>query len=268
MFGALMGCLVVPFAVLVGSSCPAEAGIPFKRREIHSRHLPYGLPKNTPHENDLIFRSCYVLSSNDKTKFADWVAYRLTRFEVSGKVDLDRRWRADPLLDDDETLEPSPDDYKGASKAHDYQRGHLCPLASVKGTPYASEVNYFSNIVPQRGPMNRGPWGKLEDVVRELVIRHETVWVMTGPLYEREMPKLPGADEPHRVPSGFWKIILTGGNLAGPAVACFIVDQDAGGRDPYLDCRVKLAEVERRSRLDLLPFEPDEALARQWVETW
>ncbi len=30
---------------------------------------------------------------------------------------------------------------------------------------------------------------------------------MAGPLYERQMPALPGADEPHRVPSGYWKIV-------------------------------------------------------------
>ena len=37
----------------------------------------------------------------------------------------------------------------------------------------------------------------------------DAVYVMTGPLYEREVPPLPEADESHRVPSGYWKIVTT-----------------------------------------------------------
>ena len=52
-----------------------------------------------------------------------------------------------------------------------------------------------------------------------------TVYVMTGPLYERQMPALPGADETHRVPSGYWKIVaIQNGN--GIRAAAFIFDQN------------------------------------------
>ena len=46
-------------------------GHPF---EIHSKHWLFGLPEGTPDSNDLIIRDAYALSSNDDTKFADWVA--------------------------------------------------------------------------------------------------------------------------------------------------------------------------------------------------
>ena len=39
-----------------------------------SNPLKYGVPKGTYSSNDLIIRDCYCLSSNDETKFADWVA--------------------------------------------------------------------------------------------------------------------------------------------------------------------------------------------------
>ena len=45
--------------------------------EIHCKHFIYGIPVGTPVTNDLIIRDIYALSSNDSTKFADWVAYRL-----------------------------------------------------------------------------------------------------------------------------------------------------------------------------------------------
>jgi endonuclease G len=45
--------------------------------EIHCKHFFYGYPTGTPATNDLIIRDDYALSSNDETKFADWVAYGL-----------------------------------------------------------------------------------------------------------------------------------------------------------------------------------------------
>ena len=86
--------------------------------EIRSKHLPYGVPTGTEETNDLVFRSCYVLSSNDTTKFADWVAYRLSLTEVGGEVALDRNFRSDPLIDPTETFEDA--DYRRASAEFGY----------------------------------------------------------------------------------------------------------------------------------------------------
>ncbi len=64
--------------------------------EIHTKHWLFGYPLGTPATNDLIIRDIYALSSNDTTKFADWVAYRLDRETVEGDVETRRRWKADP----------------------------------------------------------------------------------------------------------------------------------------------------------------------------
>src|SRR5690606_9298182 len=45
--------------------------------EVHCKHFFYGRPRGTPYTNDLIIRDGYAMSSNDDTKLADWVAYRL-----------------------------------------------------------------------------------------------------------------------------------------------------------------------------------------------
>ncbi|MGB1318709.1 MAG: hypothetical protein ACPG5W_10900, partial [Flavobacteriales bacterium] len=68
------------------------------RQEIHCKHFFKGYPYGTPASNDLIIRDIYALSNNDKTKFADWVAYRLTMQEVHGDLDVERKWKADPWL--------------------------------------------------------------------------------------------------------------------------------------------------------------------------
>ncbi|MCB2194423.1 MAG: DNA/RNA non-specific endonuclease [Bacteroidetes bacterium] len=223
--------------------------------EIYCKHFFYGYPTGTPESNDLIIRDIYALSSNDETKFADWVAYRLTVHEVDGSLTIDRAWKSDPWLDEEETLEPksgSENDYKYANDTLKTDRGHQAPLGSFKNSVYASETNYLSNITPQKSDLNRGPWMYLENKVRDIVRKTNLVYVMTGPLYEREMPKLPNANEQHKLPSGYWKIIIIPTLDDQFNTAAFIFDQNTPRSDNIYDHIVSINEVEERSNLDFL----------------
>ena len=104
--------------------------------------------------------------------------------------------------------------------------------------------------------MNKGPWKRLEEKVRLLVEKYGHAWVMTGPLYENDMPPLPNADETHKVPSGYWKIIVVNdsGNIQ---VAAFIMEQDVARNSKVIDHLVKVDDVESRSGLDFLWELPD-----------
>jgi endonuclease G len=134
-------------------------------------------------------------------------------------------WKAAPLLEDRETLEP--DDYTDANAVLHTDRRHQVPLASFTGTPFWRDTNYLSNITPQKSDLNQGAWATLEGRVRDFARQPGVVgvYVMTGPLYERPMPELPRADEAHMVPSAYWKIIaLPDGATA--KVTAFYFDQD------------------------------------------
>jgi len=248
--------------------------------EIHCKHFIFGYPLGAPASNDLIIRDLYALSSNDRTKFADLVCYYLTPHETMGDLDLFRLWRNDPWLAEDETLEARPvarDDYKDAHEMPAetrYDRGHQAPLASFKGSRFASQVNYYSNITPQRSDLNQAPWKRLEDKVRELVSEYGEVWVMTRPLYEEEMPPLPHCDEEHTVPSGYWKIVVVSG-AGATQVAAFIMEQDTDRYAEVQDHLVTVADVEERSGLSFfweLPTAEQDALksvtSESWVEEW
>lgn len=176
----------------------------------------------------------------------------------------------DPWLDEDETLEHKPDDYAGANDALDVDRGHQAPLASFKGTTFWAYTNYYSNITPQMSDLNQGPWGKIEDTERGLAEDGAVVYVITGPLYERDMPPLPNADEPHRVPSGYWKVVATqsGDGYDSIWIAAFIFDQETPGDADPLDYQVTVDEVESRARLDVmweLPDEVEEGIESQLI---
>ena len=212
-------------AIKAGMLVLAASFLPAKAVELHTDLCLYGCPAGAAQTNDVVVRPIYVLSSNDSTKFADWVAYRVTKNTI-GRT-KSRQWKADPALAESETLEPS--DYRGANSALGTDRGHQVPLASFTGTPHWKTTNLLSNITPQRSTLNQGPWRELEEAVRDLSNRRreDGVFVMTGPLYERQMPSMPGADEKHRVPSGYWKVVAVedGGYTK---VAAFVFDQETG----------------------------------------
>jgi endonuclease G len=218
--------------------------------EIHTFHCLHGCPMGAAGTNDLIVREIYTLSSNDLTKFADWVAYRVTRASIGSSGA--RAWKADPWLADAETLEPN--DYTGAPAQLKIDRGHQAPLASFSGTPQPADTNFLSNITPQKADLNQGSWVRLETAERNLAqsAGNPAVYVLTGPLYEREMEGMAKANEPHRVPSGYWKVVAVESG-ATMKLTGFIFDQLTPKAADHCTQRETVEEIERRATLRLFP---------------
>lgn len=217
-----------------------------RAQEVRISHCNGACPTGTPVTNQLVVTPIYALSNNPETKFADWVAYQVTRETIGTSADHNRTWRADPQLEDSETLEPS--DYNGASNALGIDRGHQAPLAAFSGTVFWRITNYLSNITPQKKDLNQGPWMRLEGRVRDAAYNLNGVYVVTGPLYETNTEFLPLADETHRVPSGYWKVIIKGSNAIG-----FLMEQDTERNKDECETVVPLTEIESRSGLVLFP---------------
>ena len=223
------------------------------------RHCLFGIPSGTGEATRILTRDIYTLASNGRTKIADWVAYRLDASMLDSTGNARRNWMADPWLPDDETLEP--DDYTGANHALQVDRGHQAPLANFKGTTSWAHTNYLSNITPQHAALNQQAWRLLEDAERRLAQKSgQSLAILTGPLFERVMPQLPNADEPHTIPSGYWKIIaLPQAPASGKPirVVAFILDQDTPRRGLKPSDAVTVDEVERRTGLDFFWTLPD-----------
>ena len=217
-----------------------------QQAELHTFHCLSGCPVGAPATNDTIVREIYTLSSNDITKMADWVAYRITPASIG--TSETRNWQPDPALSSEERL--TEDHYVGAPTTLHIDRGHQAPLAAFSGTPVADETNILSNITPQASALNQGPWQRLEGRERELTRQSNgPVYVLTGPLFERMMRPLPAGPALHRVPSGYWKIIA----LADGRTTAFIMDQNTPRNANYCDLRVSLMDAQLRSRLIFFP---------------
>lgn len=232
--------------ILAASLAWGGTALAAPQAELHTFHCLDGCPAGAPAIDDIIVREIYTLASNDITRFADWVAYRVTP-DMIGSTRT-RTWSADPWLDEDETLEP--DDYDGARDALGSDRGHQAPLTAFTGGDFWPDTNLLSNITPQGMNLNQGPWERIEALEKDLS-RDENiaVYVVTGPLFERPMPNLPGADERHRVPSGYWKVIAT---PDGRAVG-FLFDWETERSADICAARQPVEQIEYRSRLALFP---------------
>jgi endonuclease G, mitochondrial len=210
-----------------------------------SAHCLISCPIGTSASNLLITRDIYALSNNGTTKFADWVAYRVSTDTIGPTKP--RNWKRDPLLPADATLEP--EDYASANEQLGTDRGHQAPLASFTGTGNWPATNFLSNITPQQAELNQGTWERLESAERRLAREGITVFTLTGPLYERDMPPLPEADEPHRVPSGYWKIVATQED-EGIDMAAFVMDQATPRGDNFCSKVTTVDDIEKRTGLN------------------
>ncbi|GLK91320.1 DNA/RNA non-specific endonuclease [Pseudomonas turukhanskensis] len=192
-------------------------------------------------------RQAYSLNNNGITRFANWVAYRITNDTPASA--RPRNWQADPAIAVGETLVPS--DYNGANTALKVDRGHQANLASMGGVEDWQALNYLSNITPQKSDLNQGAWAALEEQERRLGrdSNIDQVHVLTGPLYERYMGTLPAATTPHIIPSGYWKIIFVGKTPENGLYAAFVMDQETPRSANYCHYQTTVDQIERRSGL-------------------
>ncbi len=213
----------------------------------------YGCPSGAPSNNIVVERPIYILSSNRTTKFSDWAAYKVTPATIDGPS-RSRYWKADPAINSAYTLEPA--DYTDANAVIGTDRGHQVPLASFANTANWADTNYLSNITPQDSDLNQGPWVKLETAVRNYVRTGVNAYVVTGPLYEYYWATLPGANEGHVVPSGYFKVVLTISGSGWVDASAFIMEQSTSRSSNYCTKQVTIDEVESRSGLNIMPSLP------------
>ncbi|WP_339098643.1 DNA/RNA non-specific endonuclease [Pectobacterium brasiliense] len=192
-----------------------------------------------------LIRDAYTLNNNASTRFANWVAYKMTSSsQASGRS---RTWRQDPDLPAADTLAPAA--YTGANAALAVDRGHQAPLAGLGGSSDWQSLNYLSNITPQKAALNQGAWVRLEDKERALS-NSKTVYTVTGPLFERSIATLPNAPSV-QIPSGYWKILFTGSSPADGKFAAFIMDQDTPRAANFCNFQVTVSQIEQKTGLTI-----------------
>ncbi len=168
-----------------------------------------GLPKNLTKVSEiLISRAEYVLSYNPKNRGVNWAAWRLTANDIGqGRTG---RWEFDPALGEylhKFSADPVDfPDYKGSC----FDRGHMVPSGDRNKNPEMNKATFFlSNVLPQTGYINRVPWNHFEMHERSMVSANRPeLFIYSGPIFEEDLGYI-GPQKDIRIPSAFFKVILS-----------------------------------------------------------
>ncbi|MCR5317577.1 MAG: DNA/RNA non-specific endonuclease [Treponema sp.] len=227
-----------------------------------------------PKDHELHTYAGYTLCYRESYEQSEWVAYSLTRSQLEHKVTgRTNDFRADTLIS---TGSAKPADYKGSG----FDRGHLAPAADMAWSLKSAHDSFLmSNMSPQAPSFNRVIWKLLEEAVRNWAQQYGTIYVVTGPVLEKESNEYPSIGESEvAVPEYFYKALLVfipvykESNSSPYAIssanekeieayrvqcAAFIVPNKGSGKDIYkFICSVDLAE--ERTGLDFFANLPDE----------
>ena len=206
------------------------------------------------------FTSCY----SDKRRNPLWSAYRISAVKNSQTHKRLSRFKTDGRT----KTKVSHSDYTHSG----YDRGHMAPNYAVDtryGQDAQVETFLMSNICPQKPNLNRRVWMKLEMLVaKEWSQKFETVWVITGPVFDSDIQNLKSGVE---VPDGFFKIVVDEED-GKPRVLAFMMPQDVSGKETPDKFLVSIDAIEAKTGLDFMAELPDDVEkkleARVAVKLW
>lgn len=149
---------------------------------------------------EMVQHTGYTASYNERYLLSTWVAYELNPERVQGTVERPRI-----------AFSPDPD-VTGRSATHydysnsGYSRGHMAPAADMKWSEKAMyESFYLTNVCPQKAELNTSMWNRLEQKVRSLAYKGNTLYICCGPIIEPEHKTI--GESGVAIPSACYKAI-------------------------------------------------------------
>ena len=139
-------------------------------------------------------------------RIALWVAYPLCSDYIgSGRTDA---WGYDPKI---------PDEYEPLLNhgwpERGFDRGHQIPSGSRNAnTAMNRQTFYYTNMTAQVSGFNQKIWANLENRVRGFASVCDTLYVVTGPIFDSGEPERwteDNAGNPVAVPDGYFKAVLS-----------------------------------------------------------
>jgi len=202
---------------------------------------------NYPNSIKHLDRIGYVVGYDEQRKNPAWVFYHLALIEKkpAGTSKRPSKFNTDKTTE----AKVSHKDYTHSG----YDRGHMAPnygISTRYGREAQIETFLMSNIVPQKPNLNRGVWRELEMKVANikggLANRFDSVYVITGPIYDNQIEKIKNKVE---IPDSFYKIIVDLENNTPRALA-FIMPQNAKRKDEPEKFLTSIDEIEKQTGLD------------------
>jgi len=186
------------FGLQSGDQTPVTYDVPVSTGDPESRFF---LPEGS--RGEIIHHSYYSLSYYEKYEIPEWVAYELTKKNLSAKkVERTDWFNEDPAVT---TGSAAYFDYSGSG----FDRGHMVPAADMAFSREAMEESFLmSNIVPKVPAFNNGIWRELEENVRDWAYSNDRLYIVSGVVLDKGITKKIGKKNKVGVPKYLYKIIL------------------------------------------------------------
>ena len=200
-------------------------------------------------KGEIIEHTGYTLSYREEYEVPEWVAYELTREEVTTlAVERKDNFREDKTVS---TGSATLQDYKKSG----YDRGHMAPAADFRWSAEAmDDTFYLSNMCPQTHAFNAGIWSDLESAIRSMAYEDGSIYVVTGPVLT-DGPYGTIGENGVAVPSYFYKVVLDYSEPTLKAIGFILPHENS--KNPLSYFAVTVDEVEERTGLDFFPLLPD-----------
>lgn len=210
-----------------------------------------GVPKTTAAGPEYWLRHWrnpgFMLGYSEWRRNALWVTYRLSAKPQRHSGPRPKNFN----IDNRSLMRVSSDDYRHSG----FDRGHLAPnyaISSEFGRQAQLASFKMSNISPQRKNLNQKLWQRLEAVVVDHFLpRQQTLWVVTGPIFDDNISRLRSGVE---IPDAFYKIILKPADEDSPPQAiAFVMPQKVKGTEPLSQYLTSIDAIETATGLDFFP---------------
>lgn len=143
-------------------------------------HLTMGNPSNATTDvanptNYLLLKNQYVMSYHRDRGIPNWVSWHLDTSWIGG-ADRQDDFRPDPSLPAG-WYQVTDSDYSGSG----FNRGHLTPSGDrTRSIPDNSATFFMTNMMPQAGDNNQGPWEELEAFARTVAGQGNELYIIGG----------------------------------------------------------------------------------------
>ena len=237
---------------------------------------------------NLVYRTCmgeiggeevrnYTICFDRTKRGGWWVAYPLVA-SYTGKEKRPDKWAYDPEID--EKWQASLVDYSYPAKEDD--RGHQIPNADRNcNASIQAQTFYCSNSTPQNNKLNGGEWAQLEGRIRSSWMCADTLYVVTGAVWEDDKTTPDREGNECAVPSHYFKVLLRTrrGNVrrAGDRIGEMDPSQlkaigfwvaNADGQGSFKTWTASVAEIERRTGFEFFPTVPAEVKEQHDKADW
>ncbi len=215
----------------------------------------YLIPQNQDYES----RAGYFYSYNQGRKVVNWISYKLDGSDVKGKELSLRSFHKDSA----ESMCATPEDYD----RYGYDMGRLKPRSAARNNNHEMrEVHNMLNIAPMDVAFSKGAWRILDNMIAGWAVVFDSIYVVTGPIYERKHPEMIGESRVN-VPDKFFKVILVRNGLDLAAIG-FIVPNNSEANN-LNQFAMPIDSVEAKTGYNFFPDLPEylEVFTEEKVES-